>query len=75
MFVVEFSGVINRTGDFSNSWSNVDISTNTYQYTRATITTSIGIDRNDGNPNLDGEYLFLRTLQSGCRYSCSVRNS
>ena len=55
---LEFSGVINRTGDFSNSWSNVDISTKTYQYTRATITTSIGIDRNDGNPNSDGEYLF-----------------
>jgi len=55
---IGLSGSKNRAGDFSNSWSNVDISTNTYRHTRATISTSIGIDRNNGNPNYDGEYLF-----------------
>lgn len=44
--------------DFSSSWTNVDINTGTYVQERATITTSIGIEKNDGNPNFNGEYLF-----------------
>lgn len=47
-----------KARDFNNSWSNVDVNTNTYSHERATVTTSIGIDKNDGNPNSDGEYLF-----------------
>lgn len=43
---------------YSYSWTNVDVDSDTYSTARGNITTSSILDKNDGNPNSNGEYLF-----------------
>lgn len=45
------------TANYTNSWTNVDVTTATYSTARCIITTSIKLDKNAGNPNSNGEYL------------------
>ena len=46
-----------ETKSYTYSWSNVDIDTSTYITARCTINTAIKLDKNDGNPNSNDEYL------------------
>lgn len=59
-FSYDYLGLSDRatTNDYENSWINLDISSDTYSHERAIITTSLAIEKNAGNPNSDGEYLF-----------------
>lgn len=63
-FAHDYLALATRSGDnavstmsYTNSWTNVDVNTETYVTTRCTISTSIKLDKNSGNPNSNGEYL------------------
>lgn len=45
------------TADYTNSWTNVDVTTETFVATRCTVSSSLKLDKNAGNPNSNGEYL------------------
>jgi len=49
-----------RSGDFSNSWRNVDVMTKSYTLgdDYGTVNVSLKVDKNTGNPNSSGEYLY-----------------
>lgn len=60
-FSYDYLGLSSRAAsddDYENSWISLNIDTDTYSHERAIITTSLAIEKNAGNPNYAGEYLF-----------------
>lgn len=52
-----FDSETHDRGGYTNSWINVAVKTATYLCDRCTITTSIKLDKNSGNPNSNNQYL------------------